>query len=115
MKLAICAVMAGALLAGQAALAEAKLVTDAKGMTLYTFDKDVGGKSVCYDDCAKKWPAWLVAAGEKMGEGWTMVDRTGGTKQWAYDGKPVYTFAGDVKKGDTLGNGLGGVWHEIKE
>jgi predicted lipoprotein with Yx(FWY)xxD motif len=90
-------------------------VTDDKGMTLYTFDKDVGGVPSCYDACAAKWPAWLGTADAKLTEGWTLVDRKDGTKQWAYDGKPVYLFAGDKAKGDTKGNGLGGVWHDIVE
>ncbi len=97
-----------------AAMAEGML-TDDKGMTLYTFDKDADGKSACYDDCAAKWPPYLVAGGEAMGEGWTATDRTDGTKQWAYDGRPVYFFAGDKAKGDMAGDGMGGAWHVIKE
>lgn len=105
---------AGALVATMAAHA-AGMLADEKGMTLYVFDKDTGGVSACYDDCAVKWPPYLATAGQKMGEGWTMVDRTDGTKQWAYDKKPVYYFAGDKAKGDKTGDGLGGVWHIIKE
>ncbi len=33
------------------------------GMTLYTFDKDAGGKSVCNGPCAANWPP-LAAAGD---------------------------------------------------
>ena len=95
--------------------AMAAMLTDDKGMTLYTFDKDAGGKSVCYDDCAAKWPPYLGKADAKMTEGWTLVDRTDGTKQWAYDGKPVYFFAGDKAKGDAMGDAMGGVWHVINE
>lgn len=90
-------------------------IADAKGMVLYTFDKDAGGVSACYDTCATKWPPYLATAGEAKGEGWTMVDRTDGTKQWAYDGKPMYFFAGDKKAGDAMGDGMGGVWHIIQE
>ena len=91
------------------------MIADKNGMTLYTFDKDAGGVSACYDDCAVKWPPYLGTADETMGEGWTLVDRTDGTKQWAYDGKPVYLFAGDKAKGDATGDAVGGVWHVIKE
>ena len=67
-----------------------KIYVDAKGMTLYTFDKDEAGKSNCYDNCAKNWPPLMAAADAMdMGE-WTVVARTDGTKQWAYEGKPVY-------------------------
>lgn len=102
------------LVSGLAAQA-AGMLADAKGMTLYVFDKDAGGVSACYDDCAVKWPPYLGKADEKMTEGWTLVDRTDGTKQWAYDGKPVYYFAGDAAKGDAKGDGMGDVWHVIKE
>ncbi|TIU59550.1 MAG: hypothetical protein E5W25_32730, partial [Mesorhizobium sp.] len=45
---------------------------------------------------------------------WTIVDRTDGTKMWAYDGKPVYTFVKDKKAGDVSGDGVAGVWHIVK-
>ena len=36
-----------------------KIYTDAKGMTLYTFDKDAAGKSNCDGDCAANGhPSW---------------------------------------------------------
>ena len=39
------------------------MMVDAKGMTLYTFDRDVAGsgKSVCNGDCAVKWPPMMAA------------------------------------------------------
>jgi predicted lipoprotein with Yx(FWY)xxD motif len=70
----------------------AGMLTAKNGMTLYTFDKDTGGASSCYADCAKMWPPYLGKANAKMTAGWTMVKRTGGKMQWAYDGKPVYMF-----------------------
>ena len=100
-------------LAGSAAMAG--MIADPKGMTLYTFDKDAGGVSACYDDCAVKWPPYLGKASDKLTEGWTLVDRKDGTKQWAYDGKPMYFFLEDKAKGDMKGDGMGGMWHVIKE
>lgn len=93
----------------------ASTLTAQNGMTIYVFEKDVGGKPSCYADCAKMWPAYLAKAGEKMGEGWSVVKRTDGSSQWAYDGKPVYFYAPDKKKGDKMGDGMGGVWHIISE
>jgi predicted lipoprotein with Yx(FWY)xxD motif len=93
----------------------AEMVTAKNGMTLYIFDKDKGGVSACYDDCAKKWPPYVGKAEDALTEGWTLAKRTDGTMQWAYDGKPVYFFAKDTKAGDAMGDGLGGVWHVIKE
>ena len=34
--------------------------------------------------------------------------------QWAFKGKPVYLFAGDVKAGDVNGDKQGGVWHVLR-
>ena len=93
----------------------ATTITAANGMTLYTFDNDTGGVSACYDNCAGNWPPYLGTAAETMGEGWTLVARTDGTMQWAYDGKPTYFYAGDAAAGDITGDGVGGVWHMIAE
>ena len=50
--------------------AKGPALVDSKSMTLYTFDKDMGGKSMCNGPCAANWPAlWppparlLVATG----------------------------------------------------
>ncbi len=98
----------------QVALAQ-EVLTDANGMTLYTFDDDVGGTPTCYDDCAAKWPPYAANEGDAMKADWAMVDRTDGTKQWTYDGKPLYFYAGDTAKGDMTGDGMGGKWHLVKE
>lgn len=91
-----------------------KIYTDAKGMTLYTYDKDGKGKTNCYDKCATNWPPLKAEAGAKAHDEWSIVDRTDGTKMWAYDGKPVYTFINDKKAGDMSGDGVGEVWHVVK-
>src|SRR5262245_24593631 len=91
------------------------MLTAKNGMTLYVFDKDQGGMSSCYDACAKKWPPYFAKTSEKMMKDWTMVKRKDGKMQWAYDGKPLYFFASDKKKGDKTGDGVGGVWHVVAE
>lgn len=86
---------------------------DAKGMTLYTFDKDeTPGKSACVGECATAWPPLLASGNAQVSGGWTTVAREGGGKQWAYNGKPLYTYAKDAKPGDATGNGAAeGLWH----
>lgn len=87
-------------------------LVDAKGMTLYTFDRDPAGsgKSVCVDQCAKAWPP-LVAAGDAKPVGeYTVITRSDGTKQWAYKGKPLYTWVKDTKPGDMTGEGFRNIW-----
>jgi predicted lipoprotein with Yx(FWY)xxD motif len=61
------------------------------------------------------WPPFAPMA-DAMAEGdWMIIDRTDGTKQWAYDGKPLYTFIQDKKPGDMTGEGkANGAWHVAK-
>ncbi|NWB88962.1 COG4315 family predicted lipoprotein [Pseudomonas gingeri] len=89
-------------------------MVDSKGMTLYTFDKDAGGKSMCNDKCAENWPPMMAPADAKDEGGWTKIKRDDGTMQWAHNGKPMYTFKMDAKPGDAMGDGKGGMWHMAK-
>jgi predicted lipoprotein with Yx(FWY)xxD motif len=98
-----------------APVAKGGMFVDAKGMTLYTFDKDTAGKSVCNGPCAVNWPPVFVADNAKPAGDWTVVVRDDGLKQWAYKGKPVYTWIKDTKAGDTTGDGfMNGAWHIAK-
>ena len=87
------------------------VLTDAKGMTLYTFDKDAEGKSNCNGKCAMAWPPLTASAEAKAMGDWTVVTRDDNSKQWAFKGKPLYTFIKDAKAGDTTGDGVGNSWH----
>ena len=91
------------------------VLTDAKGMTLYTFDKDKTDTSNCTDDCAHKWPPLLAAKDAKPAGEFSLVARKDGGHQWAHEGMPLYRWMNDKKPGDTTGDGLGGVWHVAKD
>jgi predicted lipoprotein with Yx(FWY)xxD motif len=91
------------------------VLADAKGMTLYTFDKDMNGKSSCSGQCAEYWPPAKAEMDAKPVGGLTLVKRDDGSMQWADDGKPLYTFAKDKAPGDVTGDGFKGVWHVVKE
>lgn len=95
--------------------AKGEVLADAKGMTLYTFDKDQNGVSACYDDCAKKWPPLLAAKGAKEEGELTLAKRRDGALQWAHEGMPLYLWQNDKKPGDVTGDGVGGVWHVAKD
>jgi predicted lipoprotein with Yx(FWY)xxD motif len=87
-------------------------LVDSKGMTLYTFDKDTGGKSACNGPCATNWPALKADSDAQPSDGYTIIKRDDGSLQWAYKGKPLYTWTKDTKPGDTTGDGfLNGAWH----
>jgi predicted lipoprotein with Yx(FWY)xxD motif len=119
MRSMITLTFAGSLLLAGAALAQPMGVkpnggalTDPKGMTLYTYDKDTTpGKSACNGPCLAAWPALVATSDAKPTGDWTVVTRDDGGKQWAYKGKPLYTFAKDANAGDKTGDGRGQVWH----
>jgi predicted lipoprotein with Yx(FWY)xxD motif len=90
------------------------VLTNTAGMTLYTFDKDEGGKSTCNGPCAANWPPLMAGADAKAAGDWSIVTRDDGAKQWAYKGKPVYLWAKDTKPGDKTGDGFNNVWHVVK-
>ena len=106
-----CAMAQGAMPASTADTSKGKALVDAKGMTLYSFDKDADGKSACNGPCAANWPAFK-ATDAAAPAGWSAITREDGTKQWAYKGKPLYTFAKDTGPADVKGDGfLNGAWH----
>jgi len=77
---------------------------NAKGMTLYTYELDQPGKSMCVETCAESWRPFVAAGDVKTGNGWGVITRDDGTKQWALHGKPLYTFIKDVDPGSVHGN-----------
>jgi len=89
------------------------VLTNSKGMTLYTTDRDTpnSGKSVCFDRCAEIWPPFIAKSSDKPKGDYTIITREDGSKQWAYKGKPLYLWVKDKKPGDKGGDGLNNVWH----
>lgn len=95
---------------------DGQFLTGVDGMTLYTFKNDSANTSVCDGDCATNWPPATVAAGASATAGpgvtgaLTTFARSDGSMQLAYDGAPLYYFAGDSAAGDMNGHGQGQVW-----
>jgi predicted lipoprotein with Yx(FWY)xxD motif len=89
-------------------------MVDSQGFTLYSFDRDGKGKSNCNDACAAAWPPAEVPGGAKPTGDFSIVTREDGSKQWAFQGMPLYRFAGDKKPGDATGDKQGGVWHVVR-
>ncbi|MYN14518.1 hypothetical protein GSY71_15365 [Pusillimonas sp. TS35] len=114
--LAAAAMTAGAAYAQAPAQTHDGVLADAKGMTLYTFDKDKAGSgtSACYDQCATNWPPFKAEAGAAVQGDWSTIMRTDGTSQWTYKGMPLYLFKNDAKPGDKKGDNVKDVWHVVK-
>jgi len=88
------------------------VLRDEAGKALYYSDLDVDGRSRCTGACAEMWPPVLASDGASsvVGE-WKTIQR-GSARQWAFRGKPVYTYSKDAP-GETKGNGVDGKWHLI--
>jgi len=89
------------------------ILVNQAGMTVYTFDKDSAGSSSCVGPCADNWPA--VKAGDKLAAPYSAITRDDGSKQLAYQDKPLYTFKKDAKPGDRNGDGFKDIWHIVKD
>jgi len=64
------------------------------------------GAAGCAEDCTKAWRP-LIAPSEAQASGhWSIALRPDGSRQWAYQGYPVYTYAQDKEPGDMLGRDL---------
>lgn len=104
----------GLAFAAEPAMMKDGMMVDHKGMAVYTYDKDAGGKSMCSGTCADNWPPMMAPAGAKAEGAWTVIKRDDGKMQWAYDGKPLYNFKMDKKPGDKMGDGKMDMWHVAK-
>lgn len=71
------------------------------GMTIYA-PKDTG--MACDQACTRQWrpieAPWLA---NPIGKQWRIAQREDGLAQWTYADRPLYTYAGDFKAGDTNG------------
>ncbi|WP_339545342.1 COG4315 family predicted lipoprotein [Pseudomonas sp. RA_35y_Pfl2_P32] len=113
--LAVALALPGMAMAAEPAMMKGGMMVDHQSMTLYTFDKDSGGKSMCNDDCAKNWPPLMAPMDAKANGKWTTIKRDDGKMQWAYDGKPLYTFVKDENPGEMKGDMMKDVWHVVRE
>ena len=89
--------------------------TDADGRTLYLWTVDtVAGGSNCYGPCVDNWPIFTAEEPLTLPDGvngtLTHIERTDGSTQVAYNGIPLYYFAGDKVAGDTNGQWVGDSW-----
>jgi predicted lipoprotein with Yx(FWY)xxD motif len=97
------------------------ILVDDKGVTLYLFEKDKGGKSACDGTCARFWPPLLAKGKVQPGAGLNAAflgttNRDDGTTQVTYHGWPLYYFVGDKAPGDMKGQDIkqfGAPWYVI--
>lgn len=98
------------------------VLVDAKGRTLYLFEKDTKNKSACSGQCAVNWPPALTSGAPKASGGAVAgrlgtTRRSDGTTQVTYAGHPLYLFIADKNKpGSIKGqdiNAFGAHWYVV--
>jgi predicted lipoprotein with Yx(FWY)xxD motif len=105
-----------------------KVLASAQGLTLYRRDGVAldtgGGQSLrhgvpirpgigrnigitgCNDACLTQWHPFLAPANAQPDGFWGVALRPDGSRQWVYQGYPLYTFLGDKRPGDMNGNDI---------
>ena len=97
------------------------ILVDSHGRTLYLFEKDRNGVSMCNTVCVSYWPALTSRATPRAGKGvhqslLRLSRAHNGVRQVTYAGHPLYTFVGDKRSGQTSGEGLtnfGAGWYVV--
>ncbi|QUW85545.1 hypothetical protein SMIR_41545 (plasmid) [Streptomyces mirabilis] len=92
------------------------IVTDAKGWTLYRYDKDKAAMSMCTGSCAQTWmPVMAQGTPKVMGVQGKLgtITRDDGMKQITLAGWPLYRYMGDTKVGEMNGQGKDGTWSAV--
>jgi predicted lipoprotein with Yx(FWY)xxD motif len=92
--------------------------TDPEGRTLYLWTNDVeASSSNCYGPCVSFWPIFTSEEPLTLPDGvdgeLTLLQRTDGTTQVAYNGIPLYYFAADQATGDINGQWVGDAWFVV--
>jgi predicted lipoprotein with Yx(FWY)xxD motif len=87
---------------------------DVRGKTLYAYTGDIKADArTCAQgaDCTKQFrPLVAPQLASTLGD-FTAIVRPDGSKQWAYQSQPLYTYDGDDVKGDSLGRVADPRWH----
>jgi predicted lipoprotein with Yx(FWY)xxD motif len=98
-----------------------RVLVDGRGRTLYLFEKDKHGRSVCTGSCAGFWPP-LIATGKPLARAGAKTSllrttkRADGRLQVTYNRHPLYTFVKDTRKGQTNGeeiDAFGAEWYAV--
>jgi predicted lipoprotein with Yx(FWY)xxD motif len=87
-----------------------RVYVNAEGRALYGYQGDRMNQSTCYGQCARRWQPFLASGDARPHGQWSIIERDDGTRQWAYAGRPSYTWSGDREPGAVTGHGRDGTW-----
>ena len=92
--------------------AQAVVLTDYAGFTLYAFAGDAAsdGQGCADGGCDRRWlPVTAPALALDVGD-FSVVSRADGSRQWAHRGRPLYRYRGDLLPGDAHGRAADARW-----
>lgn len=89
-----------------------RMLVTYSGLSVYSWDGDGVGKSNCIAACLTKWTPVPAAAESRAHGEWTIIERSPGITQWAYRGRPLYTYIPDERRHSLIGSDEPG-WHNV--
>ncbi len=92
----------------------AGILVEQGGRALYTYTPDTPGQSNCDTNCEALWPPHYADADAKPHGPFTIARSFDGRPMWAWQGKPLYRWISDRKRGAAGGNGVAGVWFLVR-
>ena len=92
-------------------------LVDGKGVTLYWTNRDSVGQSNITGATLANWPVFYVSnvsvPSSLNASDFGTITKADGSKQTTFKGWPLYYYIKDQAAGDTLGQGLAGVWFAV--
>ncbi len=100
------AAASGAIVQTETASNVGQYLADSNGNALYTYGGDNIGVSNCSGSCLYSWPIYAATGTSgSLPTNVTIISRSDGSKQYAYNGMPLYTFSSD-STGQVTGDGV---------
>lgn len=93
-------------------MATGRLLVNHKSFSVYTWDGDQPGKSNCTGNCLTQWAPVIAPETAKPQGEWTVIERSPGIRQWAFRGKPLYTYILDPRTRSVIGSDVPG-FHNV--
>ena len=94
------------------AMKTGRMIVTEERYSVYSYDGDEPNKSNCFDSCLDSWtPVQASVSAVEQGK-WTVIERSPGVRQWAFWGKPLYTYNLDTLGVSRIGSDVSG-WDNV--
>ena len=92
----------------------AGILVEQGGRALYTYTPDLPDQSLCDAKCEALWPPHYAEPDAKPHGPFTIARSSDGRPMWAWQGKPLYRWISDRKRGAAGGDGVADVWYLVR-